>query len=144
MFLVPLNAALKETETLNIWDNPEAAEVTAPTWHWLFCNTRPELISFESDPAAESQSNDTLPALRSKTMSQAFVTVALVVLNNIARPIRFAAFCVSENTNVKVWAAPLPPLGDTVSAEGTGGGITAVHDPRETHPVFAPASAAYR
>jgi hypothetical protein len=142
MFLVPLKAPLKVMDVVSIWDSPEATDVTAPTWHWLFCKTTPELMSFESEPAAESQSSDTLPALRSYTMSQALVTVALVVLNNIASPIRFAAFCVSENTNVKVWLEPLPPFGDTVSAEGTGVGITAVHVPRATHPVFAPASAA--
>src|ERR1700681_2876433 len=142
MFLVPLKAPLKEMVTVNICESPEAIEVTAPNWHWLFCNTNPELISFESEPKAESQTSATLPALRSYMMSQALVNVALVVLNSIASPIRFAAFCVSENTNVKVWAAPLLPLGDTVSAEGTGGGITAVHVPRATHPVFAPASAA--
>src|ERR1035437_927857 len=77
-------------------------------------------------------------------MSQALVTLALVVLNNMARPMRFDALWVSENTKVNVWLPPLLPLGDTESAEGCGGGMTTVQAPRDTHPLLAPASAAYR
>src|ERR1019366_9792216 len=77
-------------------------------------------------------------------MSQALVTVALVVLKSMAMPIKLVAFWLSENTKVKVWLPPLLPLGDTESAEGCGGGMTTVQAPRDTHPLLAPASAAYR
>src|ERR1019366_108628 len=77
-------------------------------------------------------------------MSQALVTVALVVLKSMAMPIRLVAFCESENTKVKVWLPPLEPLGDTESAEGCGGGMTTVQAPRAIQPVLAPASAAYK
>ena len=71
------------------------------------------------------------------------MTFALVVLNSMAMPIKLVAFWLSEKTKVKVWLPPLEPLGETESAEGCGGGMTTVQAPRATHPVFAPASAAY-
>src|SRR4029079_14062269 len=77
-------------------------------------------------------------------MSQELATLALVVLKSMAMPIRLVAFWLSEKTKVKVWPPPLDPLGDTESAEGCGGGVTTGHAPRATHPVLAPASAAYK
>src|SRR5258708_32445128 len=77
-------------------------------------------------------------------MSQALATLALVALNIMDMETRVAALCESENTKVKVWLAPLEPLGETEMAEGCGGGTTTVQAPRATHPVLAPASDAYK
>jgi len=65
MFLAPLKAAVKVMETVRIWESPEAAAVTAPTWHWLFFKTTEEASGLGSEPAPLSQVSATVPALRS-------------------------------------------------------------------------------
>jgi hypothetical protein len=116
MFFAPVKGPLKVRGMVRILEFPDTLSVATPSAHWLFWMVAFEPNDLGLEPVALSYNNANVPAARSHTKEHAFTDDSALLIV-IAAPQTLAADLVSEKTNVKTCAAPLPVLGETESAD---------------------------